>query len=115
MQFLIKTAISAVVIAAVSTLSKRLPLFGAVTISLPLNAMLAMIWLYSDTRDVSKVIDLSYSIFWVIVPSAVFFLALPALLKRSYSFQVAMSLSSLAMIGSYWLYVRLLNWLGVKI
>lgn len=115
MQFLIKTAISALVIAAVSTVSRRVPVVGAIMISLPLNSMLAFVWLYNDSKDVGKVIDFSYSIFWIIVPSVVFFLILPALLKRDYGFYAAMALSSLAMAASYWLYVKLLTRLGVRI
>lgn len=115
MQFFIKTIISALIIATVSTLSKRLPLLGAIIVSLPVNSVLAMAWLYTDTKDIDKVIDLSYSIFWIIIPSVVFFLVLPMLLKRNYGFYPAMALSSLAMIGSYWLYVKILTGLGIKI
>lgn len=114
MQFLVKTIISALVIATVSTLSKRFSLFGAILVSLPINSMLAMIWLYSDTKDIDKVVDLSRSIFWIIVPSVVFFLVLPVLLKRNYGFYTAMVLSSLVMVGSYWVYVRILSGLGVR-
>lgn len=115
MQFIIKTMVSALIIATVSTLSKRLPLFGAIMASLPLTSMLAMIWLYNDTRDVQKVIELSYAIFWIVMPSLVFFLALPMLLKRNFNFYAAMGLSSVVMICSYWIYVKLLASLGVNI
>jgi TRAP-type mannitol/chloroaromatic compound transport system permease large subunit len=114
-QFLVKTILSALIIATVSTLSRRFSLLGAIVISLPINSILAMIWLYVDTENVQKVIDLSYSILWIIIPSVVFFLVLPMLLKRNYGFYPAMALASLVMIGSYWLYVRLLTALGMKI
>ncbi|KAF0194158.1 MAG: hypothetical protein FD169_2015 [Bacillota bacterium] len=114
MQFLVKTIISALVIATVATLSKRYSLLGAILVSLPINSMLAMVWLYSDTKDIDKVVDLSRSVFWIIVPSVVFFLVLPILLKRNYGFYPAMALSSLALIGSYWVYVRILSGLGVQ-
>lgn len=115
MQFVIKTIISALIIATVSTLSKRLPLLGAIIVSLPLNSVLAMIWLYTDTKDVGKIVDLSYSIFWIVIPSVVFFLALPVFLKRNYGFYPSLLLSSLAMVGSYWLYVKALTGLGIKL
>lgn len=63
MQFLTKTIVSALIITAIAAVSKKLPTLGAIIASLPLTSILAMIWLYQDTRDVGKVIELSYSIF----------------------------------------------------
>ena len=44
-QFIIKTVISALLIAIISTVSKRFPGLGGMIASLPLTSILSMIWL----------------------------------------------------------------------
>lgn len=115
MQLLIRAAISGLLIAAVSLFSRRAPLLGAIVISLPINSVLAMVWLYEDTKDTRLVLSLSESIFWIILPSAIFFLALSFFLRREHGFYPSLALASLVMIGCYWLYVRGMGMLGIKL
>jgi uncharacterized membrane protein (GlpM family) len=114
-QFVIKTALSALIIATVSTVSRRSPLFGSLIVSLPLTSMLAMIWLYRETRSVDQVAALSRGIFWMVLPSLVFFLAMSVFLKNGLAFPSSMAISSAIMIASYWAYVKLSIRLGVHI
>lgn len=115
MQFLIKTIVSALIIATVAVVSKKLPTFGAIIASLPLVSILAMIWLYQDTKDISKVIDLSYAIFWIVIPSLIFFLVLPVFLKKHVNFYLSILGSSLIMIISYYIYIHILKFFKVNI
>lgn len=115
MPFLLKVAISAVIIAAVSEIAKRFTIFAALIASLPLNATLAMIWVYRDTRDPGKIIELSWGIFWAVLPSQAFFVALPLLLKSGMKFSWAMTLSVFIMFAAYSVYVLVLNRFGIKI
>jgi predicted permease len=59
---------------------------GSLLASVPIVSVLAMIWLYADTRDVAQVAALSRSVFWLVLPSLALFLLLPALLERGYGF-----------------------------
>ena len=86
MYFIIKTLLSALIIATVSELSRRYTTFAAVVISLPLTSILAFIWILSDTKDTAKIIELSYSVFWLVIPSLAFFLILPFLLRHGLNF-----------------------------
>ncbi len=115
MQFLVKVLLSALIIAGVSELGRRYSLFAAILASLPLTSVLAIAWLYYDTRDTGQVIQLTQSIFWVVLPSLVFFLALPLLLKAGIGFLPSLFASSAVMIVTYWLYTLLLGQLGVKL
>ncbi|MDR7855119.1 DUF3147 family protein [Tissierella sp.] len=115
MQFLIKTIVSALIIASISTVSKKLPTFGAIIASLPLTSILAMIWLYEDTKDVNKVIELSTAIFWIVIPSLIFFIAVPILLKKNIGFYPSLLFSSIIMIVSYYLYIMVLRLFKVNI
>jgi hypothetical protein len=111
---LLKAVISGVVVAAASELARRSSLLGAVLISLPLVSILAMIWLYRDTRDVGEVSALSWSILWVILPSVVFFVVLPLAL-RTFSFWVSLPLACAATAAAYAVWVWMAYRLGLNL
>src|SRR5215203_4274323 len=114
-QYIIKILISAVLIVAVSEVSKRSSLIGGLFASLPLVSLLAMIWLYRDTRDTQKIAALSTSIFWLVLPSLALFLALPALLKRGINFYPALMISTAVMLACYGATVFTLGKFGIKL
>ena len=60
MYLILKTLISASIIVIVSEIAKKYTWSAAIIISIPLTSLLAFIWLYYDTKDVQKVIDLSF-------------------------------------------------------
>jgi hypothetical protein len=111
----LKFVISAAVIVAVSEIGKRSSLMGGLFASLPLVSLLAMIWLYRDTGDTQKIAALSTSIFWLVLPSLVLFLALPALLKRGVNFYPALAVSVVVMLACYGAMLFTLGRLGIKL
>lgn len=115
MQFFIKTIISAFLIATIATVSKKFTLVGSILASLPITSILAMIWLYQGTKDATKIIDLSYSIFWMVVPSLIFFIVLPLLLKKELNFYLSLFLASGIMVFSYFLYIKVLKHIGINL
>ena len=52
---LAKAAISGLMAAIVSDIAKRSPAFGALVASLPLISVMAIIWLWRDTADATRV------------------------------------------------------------
>ena len=104
MYLLLKALLSGAIIAAASELARRSSLLGAVLISLPVTSILAMLWLYRDTRDSDEVAALSWSILWVIVPSVVFFVVLPLALRTT-SFWAALLLACVATAVSYGVWI----------
>lgn len=104
-----KLLVSALIIVAVSEIAKRSTLAGALLVSLPTISLLAMIWLYIDTKDTGKVAQLSQSIFWLIFPSFSLFLALPVLLKKGMGFYPALAASIAIMLLLYFVMI-----LGLK-
>jgi uncharacterized membrane protein (GlpM family) len=113
-QLLIKTLLSAGIIVAVSEFSKRSSFIGGLLASLPLTSFLAMLWLYHDTKDAGKVAALSNSILWLVLPSLIFFIALPVLLKRM-NFYLGFASATAFMLAAYGLMVVILKRIGVKI
>ena len=98
---LIKIALTTIVLVAVSEISRRSTLIGAVLASLPIVSLLAIIWLYIDTRSVEKVSTLATSILWFIVPSLSLFILLPLLLRKGVTFFPALAVAVLVMIAAY--------------
>lgn len=113
--YIAKIAITTVLIIAISEIAKRSSLIGALLASIPLVSVLAMIWLYVDTKDVDRVSALATSVFWLVLPSLVLFISLPVLLKHGLHFYPSISLSITFTIGAYWLMVVALNYYGVKL
>jgi hypothetical protein len=98
---IVKTLVSALLIAAISEVGKRYTALGALLASLPLVSLLAMIWLWADTRDNVQVAKLSQSIFWLVLPSLSLFLLLPMLLRRGFHFAAALPLAVLCTVLCY--------------
>ncbi len=100
--YILKVLISAVIIVAVTELSKRGGTFwGGVLASLPLTSLLAFLWLYGESGDVARIASLSWSIFWLVLPSLTLFVALPLLLRRGVAFPWALLVSLVVMVLSY--------------
>ena len=99
--YLTKLVISAALIVAVSEIAKRSAMLGGLIASLPLVSLFAMIWLYVDTKSVEKVSDLSWSIFWLVLPTLPMFVALPALLKGGFGFYPAVGIAVLVTVILY--------------
>ncbi len=112
MYFWLKAIITALVVAGVSELSRRYSLLAAALASLPLTSILAMMWAYQDTKDTQAVIDLSYGILWLIVPSCLFFVLLPVLLKYGVKFYPAMAISCIAMSIGYGLFIGIRKYMS---
>jgi hypothetical protein len=114
--YLLKVLISALVIVAVTELSKRGGTFwGGVLASLPLTSLLAFLWLYGETRDAGKVAALSWSIFWLVLPSLTLFAILPILLKRGTAFAAALPVSIAIMVVAYLATAAILKRFGISI
>jgi hypothetical protein len=82
--FLVKVVVSALVIAAASEVAKRDSFWGALLVALPLTSILAVSWLYAETRDNTLVTRFARDIFLLVPGSLVFFL--PFLLETKTRF-----------------------------
>jgi hypothetical protein len=107
MYFTIKVFLTALIVAGTSEIAQRSTVFAAVIVSLPLTSILAFIWLYYDTRDAGKVAALSSSIVWMVIPSLLFFLAFPLLVKAGLGFLLALLIACILMAGGYSVFLYL--------
>ena len=110
--FLIKILITAIVVVIVAEIAKRSSLLAGLIVSIPLKTFLAMVWLYWETKDTQKIIDLSNSTLLMVIPSLTFFVFLPLLLKFNLSVIISMTSSVILTAICYWLFVSLLGKFG---
>ena len=111
--YLTKIAITAVLIVLISEISKTSSFFGALLASVPLVSVLAIFWIYFETKDMQQITSLTANIFWLVIPSLSFYIALPILLKAQVPFLTSMIIGLAIMIGFYLVMIYLLNKSGV--
>ena len=88
----IKAALSGIIIAIVSEISKRFPGFGALIASLPLVSVLGALWLWHDKPDAPNMESHLQATFWFVLPSLPMFLVIPALMRAGFGFYAALAL-----------------------
>jgi hypothetical protein len=99
--YVIKIAVTALVVVAVSEIAKRSPVWAALLASLPLTSVLAFVWLYLDTGEAERVAVLAQNVVWLVLPSLVLFIALPLLLRAGWGFWISLASSCVATAGAY--------------
>lgn len=111
----LKVLLTSVLVISASEAAKRNVVIGAVLASLPLTSLLAMIWLYVDTRDPEKVAALANGIFWLILPSLTLLLVLPILLRKGVPFVPSILISIALTATSYFAMLGLLKWFDIHV
>ncbi len=106
--FVVKLLVSAALIAVATEVAKRLPFWGAVIIALPLTSILAMSWLYLDTRDNALVTRFAKDIFVIVPVSLVFFLPFWLETKTQFGFVINLLLGLALLALAVWLLRRFL-------
>jgi len=105
-QFFVKVAVSALIIAAVSEISKRNNTAGTLLAALPLTT-LALVWLWHETHDATRLAGWTTDVVWLVVPSLPALLLLAALLRRHWPFYGALATASAACALGYVLILQL--------
>ncbi|MDD4854544.1 MAG: DUF3147 family protein [Sulfuricurvum sp.] len=113
--YLAKLIITTLLVVLIAEISKRSSLIGSILASIPLMSVLAMTWLYIDTGDNEKVLELSTSIFWLVIPSLTLFISLPLLIKKGFGFYSSMAISIASTIIAYYLMILILGKFGIKL
>ncbi len=114
MSEIVKVILAAVIIVLSSRLAQNSPLMGAILISLPISSILALSFLYYDTKDVNIVAATSTSILWMLVPSLAFFPLLSFSLKQGFKFWQSLLMACIAMSVLYYIYTWILRYFGYK-
>lgn len=116
MLFLVtKALLSGFLVVAISEVAKRNNTAASIIHSLPLLSLLALIWLYSDTRDAALAGRHMFGTFWFVLPTLPMFLVVPWMLRRGLSFWPSLAAGVVLTTVLYFLTLRLLALAGVKL
>jgi len=108
MIYVIKTFIAALIIVAVSEISKRSSVLAAFVLALPITSIVAFVWVYLESKDKVKIADISQETFWYVIPTLPMFLLFSWLLRSGYNFFLSLTICCLITavlfaITQYWL------------
>jgi F0F1-type ATP synthase assembly protein I len=112
---IVKVVLSAILLTLSAEIAKRSTWAGALILSLPLTSVLAMIWVYADTRDAAKIAAFSTATLWMVLPSLVLFIVLPILLRNGVAFAPALGWSCAATGLAYALTTAALRGFGIQV
>lgn len=115
MTMIMKIALTAMIVVAISELGKRSSFAGALLASLPLTSLLALIWLYHDTGDVLQAAQLARGIFWLVLPSLLFFLVFPLAVTSGWGFWPAIAAGCTSTVVGYGAMVALDKSLALRL
>jgi hypothetical protein len=111
--YLVKVVVSAILIVLISELAKRHSGIAALFAALPLTSLLAIIWMQVEGSPSAQIVGLCYQIFWLVIPSLLFFIVLPVLIKQGVAFWPSLACAVLVTILAYFSLLPLLRRLGV--
>lgn len=103
--YILKIVITTLLVVTISEIAKRSSFMGSLLASIPLISVLAILWLYIETKDITKISTLSISIFWLVIPSLSLFLSLPLLLKQGVNFYLSFVISIGITVVCYFLLI----------
>ena len=114
-EFLIKTLFSALIISIIAYISRKNTTIGGLIASLPLTSILALVWMHHGGSSIQSMIELTQIIFWMVIPSLIFFLVFPIFLRMNFPFYKALISSSLVLLVTYAIYSQILSYFNVKL
>ncbi|MFZ5950567.1 MAG: DUF3147 family protein [Candidatus Rifleibacteriota bacterium] len=110
MQYFIKIAIVLLLIVAITELAKKNQTAAAVLASLPITSLIAIIWLKQENTEIPVIMNLCRDIFWMVIPSLVFFLIFPIMLKQGYDFWASFIVGCGLTTTAYFAILRIINY-----
>ena len=113
--FVVRAALSGLIVALISLTARRSPAVGALIASLPLLSLLAMIWLWFDKRDTALLAAQSEATFWYVLPSLPMFLLIPWMLRTGISFWAALAAGCVVTILLYLVTIVIAARFGVRL
>ncbi|MCA1654546.1 MAG: DUF3147 family protein [Sphingomicrobium sp.] len=113
--FTLKAALSGLLAALVAEIARRYPGWGGLVASLPLTALMAMVWTFRDTRDAAKLAALSQSTFWFVIPSLPLFVILPVLIRGGVSVWAALAIACAVTVALYAAFFAIAPRLGITL
>ncbi len=104
---LLKIFISGIIIWLATEFGKKSGKLGGLILSLPLTTLIALCWLWYETHDASKISSVAKETLIFVIPSFVFFIALPLLLERELNFYLSFIISIVLTLIAYFAFYKI--------
>lgn len=101
MYFILKTLISALLITVVTQLAEKMPVGSALIKSLPLTSLLVFFIMKYEGRTNHEIMNMSWDILFMVLPSLILFILFPILMGKGLSFGMALGASLVVMSLGY--------------
>ncbi|HEY6872840.1 MAG TPA: DUF3147 family protein [Geobacteraceae bacterium] len=92
MQFLLKLAITNLIVVACARIGRSYPTLGGLIATMPLTSLLVLVWLHLDKPgDFRLMTAYTRGVLWGIIPTILFFVAAQYCFRRQLPFSLALS------------------------
>ena len=110
MQFILKLAVTNLVIIFCAWIGRRSPALGGLIATMPLTSLLVLLWLYSDNPgDYRLMTGYTRGVLWGIIPTILFFAVAYLCFRRQLSLSLTLSAGSAAWLAGALLHQWLLR------
>jgi len=108
--FLIKLAVSNLIIVSCVLISRRFPTLGGLIATMPLTSLIVLIWLATDNPGNSRLLcEYTRGVLWGILPTLVFFVTAYLCLRKGGGLPIVLSVSGAVWLGGALLHQYLLR------
>jgi len=108
--FLVKLAVSNLIIVACVLIGRRFPTLGGLLATMPLTSLIVLIWLASDNPGNSRLLgDYTRGVLWGILPTIAFFVAVLLCLRKGIGLPVVLAVAGVVWLGGALLHQFLLR------
>lgn len=115
MLIVLKAVVSGVLIALASEAAKKWPLWGSVMVSIPLTSLLTAMWIHIETADAEKNALFLRNVFWAHIPTLVFFILCPILLRAGVNFWLSVGISLVVTAVVFYVYSIFIRQFGIRV
>jgi uncharacterized membrane protein (GlpM family) len=108
--FLIKLAVSNLIIVACVLIGRRSPTLGGLIATMPLTSLIVLIWLASDNPGDSRLLgEYTKGVLWGILPTIGFFVAAFLCLRKGIELPIVLAVACVVWLGGAMLHQYLLR------
>jgi hypothetical protein len=109
MYFILKTILSALIIAIVTKMSEYQTMGAAFIKSLPLTSLLVFFFMKYEDRTDKEIAAMSWDIFYLVIPSLLLFIVLPLMLNKGFNFYISVLTGLIVMSVGYAVTIKILS------
>lgn len=111
---ILKYAITALLVVAISEIAKRSDRLGALIASLPLVTVLTLCWLYFERQPTDKIANHAWYTLWYVIPTLPMFAIFPFILPR-FGFWPSLGASVVLTVVCFVVFARIVGHFGIRL